>query len=518
MVVTGLGRAVAVVALLWAVAGVSHAQQQDAPRAVTAAGDLQGMTTGDVSAFRGIPYAAPPVGELRWHAPEPAMPWTGVRPAVAFGKACPQDRTASIDQAGDPGPTSEDCLTLNVWTPRAEPGAKRPVMVWIHGGAFVIGAGSQSLYDGAALARRGVVVVTFNYRLGALGFFSHPALDRAGAGGVVNFAMLDQIAALRWVRDNIAAFGGDAGNVTVFGESAGAQSVLALFVSPRARGLFVRGIAQSPYGIPSHTRAKARDTGIAIASAAGLAGAQATPAELRALPADDLVALAAAPRSLAPSLVAGDDVLPRPVLAAFQRGDEAKLPLVVGNNSYDAVVAESFGVEPSKLVERLGAARIVVRSLYPDRDDASVGREVANDLLFSAYSRRIAYLHAARAPTWRYYFSRVADGLHEKLATGVPHGGEIGTVFDLDGSCGCLGAPMTPADRAASARVAGYWTSFARTGKPSAPDAPEWPQDGRARAETMEFGAEPVVRTDFRKRQLNALIGALKVVGAFAPR
>ena len=505
----------------WALACSAAAAIAQTPTTVAVRdGRLEGVAEAGVTVFRGIPFAAAPAGDLRWRAPAAPSPWSGLRTAAAFGKACPQNREVSLDQAGDPGPTSEDCLFLNVWTPRAEPGAKLPVMVWIHGGAFIIGSGSQKLYDGAALARRGVVVVTFNYRLGALGFFSHPALGNEGAGGIVNFALLDQIAALRWVRDNVASFGGDPANVTAFGESAGGQSVLALFTSPMAEGLFARGIAQSPYGIPSHTRQKARAVGVAIATAAGLPGAGSTAAQLRALPADDFNTLAAVPRSLAPSLVAGDAVLPRPVLAAFQRGSEARLPLIVGNNSYDASVAEGFGVQPAKLVERMGAARIVVRRVYPDLgDDAALGREVANDVLFSAYARRIAFLHSARAPTWRYYFGRVAEGARAKLSSGVPHGGEIAAVFDLDDACGCLGAPLTEADRAASHRVADYWTGFARNAIPVADGAPAWPTDGRKRAETLEFGTDAIVpRTDFRKRQLDAAIGALNLIGLLPRR
>lgn len=223
----------------------------------TRAGTVQGVAALDMIVFRGLRYAAAPVGDRSWKAPQALEGWAGLRRADAFGPACPQDRTVSVDQAGDPGPTSEDCLFLNVWTPRADVQTRAPVMVWLHGGAFVIGAGSQSMYDGSALARHGVVVVTLNYRLGPLGFFSHPALDRECARSPANFGLLDQIAALRWVQANIAAFGGDPGNVTVFGESAGAQSMLALFATPRAQGLFARGIAQSPYGVPSPSRDQA---------------------------------------------------------------------------------------------------------------------------------------------------------------------------------------------------------------------------------------------------------------------
>ena len=525
-----MARTACAIALAWVAAmGVCAAKAQgSAPRVTIAAGAVDGVTAGGVSSFRGLPYAAAPIGALRWRAPEPAASWTGVRRATEFGKACPQDRSVSIDQAGDPGPTSEDCLTLNVWTPRADTAAKLPVMVWIHGGAFVIGAGSQSLFDGAALARRGVVVVTFNYRLGTLGFFSHPALDRARANGPVNFGLLDQIAALkwvhaniaalRWVRDNIEAFGGDARNVTIFGESAGAESVLALFASPPAHGLFQRGIAQSPYGLPSHSRQKAQAVGVAVASAVGLGGAGASLAELRAVPADRFVGLKGTGTSLAPSLVVGDAALPESILSTFQRGGEAALPLVIGNNSDEASVAVAFGIDPAVLIKKLGAARIVVKPLYPEvKDESQLGREVVRDVVFTAFVRRIAYLHSARAPTWRYYFSRVPTNQRTTM-TGVPHGGEIAAVFGVDDACGCLAAKVSDDDQAFSKRVGDLWTAFARGAIPESPDAPPWPRDSRSAARTMEFGDGLTVRDDFMKGRLNAFIGALNVLGYFADR
>ena len=500
--------------------GAAHAQGTvgAAARVTTATGEVEGVAANGMTIFRDLPYAAAPVGDLRWHAPEPAAPWTGVRRAVEFGKACPQDRAVSLDQAGDPGPTSEDCLTLNIWTPRADASAKLPVMVWIHGGAFVIGAGSQNVFDGEALAQRGITVVTFNYRLGTLGFFSHPALDAATPGGPVNFGLLDQIAALKWVRDNIGAFGGDAKNVTIFGESAGAQSVLALFASPAAQGLFARGIAQSPYGFPGHTRQKAAAVGVAVASAVGLDGAKATLAELRALPADRFVGLKGAGLSLASALVTGDAALPTPILSSFQRGAEAALPLIIGNNSDEASVISAFGIEPAALVKKLGAARIAIKPLYPDvTDDAQLGREVVRDVGFTAFARRIAYLHSARAPTWRYYFSRVPTNQRATM-TGVPHGGEIPSVFGIDDDCACLGAKVSDADRAFSKQIGGLWTAFARAAIPESPGAPAWPRDGRSAARTMVFDDELVVRDDFMKRRLDAFIGALKLLGALPKR
>jgi para-nitrobenzyl esterase len=508
-------RGVQVLVACTAAAAGAYAQDGSAaadapPRVQTRAGTLEGRALRDVAVFRGIPYAAAPVGALRWRPPQTAAPWSGVRPADAFGKACPQKRELSLDQAGDPGPVDEDCLFLNVWMPRQAADRRLPVMFWIHGGAFVIGAASQPVFDGKAMAARGAVVVTFNYRLGPLGFFSHPALDAAEPGGPANFGLLDQIAALEWVRDNIAAFGGDPGNVTVFGESAGAQSVLALFASPRARGLFHKGIAQSAYGLPSHPRSKARAVGIAIASAAGADGAQATLDELRAVPAAVLTDLSGPALTLAPSLVTGDSVLPQPILATFRQGGEAMLPLIVGSNSDDGSVVAGFGVEPADLVRKMGAARLAVRPFYARGiDDARLGREVARDVVFGVFARRLAYLHATRAPTWRYYFRRLTAG---STQAGVPHGGELESVDGVDDDCRCLAAPLSDADRAIARRIGDYWFAFASSSAPDPAGDVAWPRDGRSQARTMEFGNEFVVRDGFMQRRFDAFIGALKLL------
>jgi len=506
-------------ALAGAVIATANAQSAASPVVVTTSGKVAGIRAGSLAAFKGLPYAAPPVGALRWREPKPVAAWKGVRKADAFGPACMQaPGAAELAGAGAPGPLSEDCLTLNIWTPGPQASARRPVMVWIHGGALVFGSGRQQAYDGGALAARGVVVVTLNYRMGALGFFDHPAL--AGqAGGVVNYGLLDQVAALQWVRDNIAGFGGDPGNVTVFGESAGAQSVLALFASPKARGLFHRGIAQSPYGIPSHTREKARTVSINVASAVGLDGARATAAQLRAVPARRFGAtFKGEDLTLAPGFVAGDAVLPQTILQAFQQGRQAKLPLIVGNNSDEATVATAFGLDPAQIVQRLGAGKILLKPLYPGvTDNAQLGREVVRDLVFTAFARRIAYLHSQSAPTWRYYFSHVQTGLRPP-PPGVGHGGEIVYVMGTGESCNCMPARFSDADRALSGMVGDYWTSFARTGVPSAKGAAAWPRDGARRPQVMEFSRTPTLRANFMRTRLNVMIGALNGIGGYLQR
>ena len=482
----------------------------------TDSGSVEGQAQGGILAFKGLRYAAAPIGELRWRAPQPVAPWQGTQAARAPSAACIQKPELSIAAgAGDPRPIDEDCLFLNVWTPRAGPAARLPVMVWIHGGALVMGSGGLPIYDGAAFAQRGAVLVTLNYRMGALGFFAHPGLAKADPGTPVNFGLLDQIAALQWVQRNIAAFGGDPGNVTIFGQSAGAESVLALFTSPLAKGLFHKGIAQSPYGIPSHTLAKARATAAKVATALQLNGANATAAELRGVPAQAFEKLNGEGLSLAPSFVADDSALPAPILTTFQQGGEARVPLIIGNTSDDGSIAADFGLDPAAIVKRLGAARIVVKSLYPTGiADDQLGRETVRDLVFSAFARRIAYLHTARAPTWRYYYGYVPSGVRGRTP-GVAHGSDVALTMGTLDLCQCLGAPASEQDREASRRIVTLWFNFARSGTPVPGDAASWPRDGQRDSKLLEFGEADAVRADFMKTRVNTFIGTLKLIGSF---
>ena len=475
--------------------------------ATTTSGPVQGLDVNGIDVFRGIPFAAPPVGALRWRKPQPTEKWTTVRQVTATGPSCMQTRGVSLENGGDPGRLDEDCLYLNVFSPRVERTARLPVMVWIHGGALIFGGGGLPIYDGTALARRDVVVVTINYRLGAFGFFAHPGLDRETPGGPVNFGLLDQIAALRWVRSNIEAFGGDPARVTIAGQSAGAQSVLALMASPLAAGMFSGAIAQSPYGIPSHSRSKAKETGIALAVAVGLPGAQASAASLRIISADRLVERGQK-ISLAPSFIVGDQAIPMPFLEAFQKGREHPVPLIIGNNSADASVVESFGVDPAVLVQKMGKARIFIRSLYPGVSDQSqLGREVARDAIFTAFGRRIAYLHSTKAPTWRYYFSHVGPN----TSTGVLHGGEVPFVLGTLEGCQCLGRPVTPLDRKVERRTGDRWAAFVRIHRPAG--EVEWPIDDRQRGQVLEIGDEETARPGFMAPRLKAFIAALNFAG-----
>jgi para-nitrobenzyl esterase len=347
------------ISLLFAGLGVSGCGGSSASTAALPAsrvvavdgGSVRGLRQGSVSIYKGIPFAAPPVGALRWHPPQPVKPWQGVRECVSYAPACPQQNVPGLGHRAR-GPQSEDCLYLNVWTPAHAAGERLPVMVWIHGGGFVCGSGSLPGRQAMSLSTRGhVVLVSINYRLGIFGYFALAALSRESADQVSgNYGLLDQVAALRWVHRNIAAFGGDPRRVTIFGESAGGQSVIALLVSPLSRGLFAGAIAESPrYEDQGIGTWSTRPLGVQVAEdeaiAAGL-GAPAGPGQLTALrglsPARLLKAATPAPRALAavfsepphPSFqpVIDGHVLPDEPWDMLRRGDWARVPVIVGSN------------------------------------------------------------------------------------------------------------------------------------------------------------------------------------------
>lgn len=474
----------------------------------TTNGPVEGVVESGVAAFKGIPYAAPPIGELRWREPQPAPTWETPLKAHTFGPACIQPSNALTEtSAGQVGAQSEDCLTVNVWTASAATNAKRPVMVWIHGGAFVTGASSLPLYDGAAMARRGAVFVSMNYRLGQLGFFNHPALESERPGGPMNFGLLDQIAALQWVQENVSAFGGDIDNVTIFGESAGGQSVLYLLTSPLARGLFHKAIAQSSYGLPDFTRTQAISMGVQIAQGIGLSGAPATLAELRAVPADAFAQLKGVGASTSPVAIAGDEALPKPMREAFEAGESAQAPLIIGSNSDESTVAVAFGLDPASLVENVkGLPNIALRVLYPRAaDDAEIGRELIRDMVFIAPAQHVAVQHARHSPTWRYFFSYVPAGLRAVAPWdyGVPHGGEIAFALNTLDLAPVPPGAVSDADRAFAATVNDYWFEFARTGTPISQSGPVWPAFDPRTDKLLEFNEPITVQTNFLRARLD---------------
>jgi para-nitrobenzyl esterase len=499
---------------------VAQAQNKNEAATVkTRLGQVQGIVENGIAAFKGIPYAAPPIGNMRWREPKPAAPWSGLRQANAYSAACIQVPGLSAENGGDPGRLSEDCLYLNIWTPRADHLAKLPVIVWIHGGAYVFGAGGLPVYDGQPMAKKGAVFVSVNYRLAQLGFFAHPALEKENPGGVTNFGLLDQITALKWVQANIAAFGGDPGNVTIMGQSAGGKSVLALYASPLARGLFHKGVAMSSYVVPDTTRAKALEVGTKVADALGLNGAKATAAELRAVPAERFGPIKGQGLSNAPVPIRGDKVLPQSIESTFAAGREAAVPLIVGNTSNDSSVVAAFGIDAGEVLKRLGAAGFLVKVLYPGvKDDADLARQVARDLVFTMPVRAIADRHAKRAPTWRYYFDYVTVKQRPDFANGVGHGAEIPYFLDTGDIFEGTRAIFTDADRALARRASDYLFAFARDGRPSAPGAPPWPSDTRVRDRTMVFSGNVEVERRFMRARLNVMIGASKIAGRLLAR
>jgi len=452
--------------------------------------------------FKGVPYAAAPVGPLRWATPRPTPKWRGDRAATAFGAICPQQLNAngSPNEGGASGVTNEDCLFLNIWAPRGA--AKTPVMVWLHGGGNTTGAGSLGAYDGSAFVRDGVILVTLNYRLGALGFFAHPALTRAAKPGepLVSYGIMDQIAALQWVRRNIAAFGGDAENVTLFGESAGGVDTLAIMSAPAARGLFAKAIVESGLGwAPPAPLARAEAQGAALAVKAG-APANATVDQLRALPVSALAALALP----GGGLTTDGRLFSESPTQAFANGHVAGVPLIIGTNDYEASLMRTLKI-PSAAV--LAMAPAALKALYADApNDEMRAARMFTDSLMGAPARWVAG-QGSGAPVWLYHFAYVPETVRA-ARPGAGHASEIPFVFESWDHLGALaeGVTPTPADWTVTHRVHACWVVFARTGKPACEGVPDWPAYTAANDTLLDFDADGAAkpRADFRKAQYDA--------------
>jgi len=481
-------------------------------------GLVSGVAESGVVAWKGIPYAAPPVGDLRWRAPQAVTPWTGVRAADAYGHDCMQLPFPS-DAAPLGTPPDEDCLYLNVWAPEKQASAKLPVMVWIHGGGFVNGGASPAVYDGSRFARRGVVLVSFNHRLGRFGFFAHPALSAESPKGPLgNYGYLDQIAALRWVQKNVAAFGGDPGNVTVFGESAGGGSVHTLMVSPLARGLFQKAIVESGGGraggiMTPRTLKEAEAVGVAFAKSAGIAGEDAAAlAALRKLNAPDLVrglnmaTMGQQRETYAGPMIDGQVVAEEPE-TAFHAGRQVRIPYLVGANNRE------FGFMPlppqaiEGMLARFGAGKDEVVAAYdPEKTGnmGEVGIGVMSDGAMVEPARLLARLaSAAGQPTFLYRFSYVASSIR-KDAKGALHATEIPFVFETVRAK--YGDATTPEDEAIAAAMNAYWVSFARSGDPNGEGRPRWPAYAEKDDVLMDFAiAGPAAKPDPRKARLDLI-------------
>jgi len=463
-----------------------------ADRVRTDRGVVKGTTRADskIRIFKGIPFAAPPVGALRWKAPQPAPSWTGERKAVEFGPRCMQGRVFDDMVFRDQGP-SEDCLYLNVWTPATSANAKLPVMVWIYGGGFAAGAASEPRQDGENLTKKGVGVVSMNYRLGVFGFFSHPELAReSGHDSSGNYGLLDQVAALEWVHKNIASFGGDPGKVTIFGESAGSFSVSALMASPLAQGLFQRAIGESGAFFGSTLALKPHtDTEEADGKFADALGTRSL-AELRAKPADALLeaALKQGIVRFAPNI--DGYFLREDAATTYAGGRQSHIPLLAGWNADEGSFRAFFGKEEAtahnfaeQARARFGKEAETFLKLYPAETDDQAKRS-AQDLSgdqFIAYSTwKWIETHAAssKSPVFRYEFddappvpasANATDGA--SITPGAYHSAEIEFVFEVLPS---KNLPWRPEDTKLSDLMSTYWSNFAKTGDPNGPGLPKW--------------------------------------------
>lgn len=458
--------------------------------AVVDAGQLKPLSAKGVLAFKGIPYAAPPVGAMRWKAPVKPAKWEGVRDATQYGAICMQ-KMPNPDNGIGQYPASEDCLTLNVFTQDLARNAKRPVMVWIHGGGFVNGSGSAELYDGSQLAKRGVVVVTINYRLGRFGSFAHPLLTREAAGGpVANYGMLDMVASLEWVKRNIAAFGGNAGNVTIFGESAGGMAVQKLMTSPNARGLFHKAMVQSGAGrentlyldkLNARGLPSAESDGEAFVKSLGATAASA--ADLRAISADAIIAAGDPSTFAGGGPIIDGKIIPMTVVEAFNAGKEAQVPYLVGYNS--AEFPSKLEDVDGSLTRTLGAKSADlpnVTSTYPDRE--TMAAQIVGDIIFGEPARYLAGLHAAHGqPTFLYRFDVISPSVAGRWK-GTAHAQERQYVFD---TLHTSPFPTDDNDKVQAQHAVTYWTNFAKTGDPNGGSEPAWPRYSSARDELLEF-------------------------------
>lgn len=485
-------RSAAIASLCLAVTAAAGAPG-DAARVGIRQGMLQGMAdpAGKVVAFKGIPYAKPPTGALRWRPPAPAPGWQGVRDARSFGHAClqpPQSPTGLY--SGGMVATSEDCLTLNVWAPAGA--RKLPVMVWIHGGALSGGSSSEPLYDGAKLARQGIVLVSINYRLGLLGYLAHPALSAESPRHLSgNYGLLDQIEALRWVRANIAAFGGDPGRVTIAGESAGGLSAIALLASPAARGLFARAIVQSGY-MPSYRALHAETRGLPSAEAAGTALAKAAGAsDAAALRAADPAVLfkAGLATGWQPEPVIDGTLLKRQLADTFARGEQAKVPVLAGFNEGEIRsllflmprAPDSQAAYVADVRRRFGAAADAYLAVYPGADPrADVMASVRDGLYGWAAQYLVRQQAAAGQPAYLYFFRHSTPAQRARDLAAF-HASELPYIFGQVGPSATLGPnwprpPLTESEARLSDAMMRYWVSFVRAGVPAAPGAVPWPR------------------------------------------
>jgi para-nitrobenzyl esterase len=488
---------------------LTHVAAAQEPRVVTVTGGkIRGAALKDGGAvFKGVPFAASPVGDLRWREPMPVRQWTGVREATNFGARCMQ---------GGAG-VSEDCLYLNVWTPEWPSKSRKPVMLWIHGGGNFAGSSSEAIFDGESLARHGVVLVSANYRLGIFGFYEHPELtaeSRHHTSG--NYGLMDQVEAMKWVQQNIASFGGDPRNVTIFGESAGSLDINVLMTSPLAKGLYARLIGESGPVVAPPALAEGVKKGLSVAASLNAGSLKA----MRALPADDLQKATGQGLSfLGPLLgvVVDGWVVPKPPFDVFEAGQEHRTGLLLGTNAREltrpffpvAGLGEGIAAQYGPLTDRATKAYGLKDSKEsaPDPVYGATMAQWATDSQFrcGTVAQLIWHSRAGNA-SYQYQFSRVAPG---RESVGAAHGSELPYVFGtlLAAGHGASQSNYDATDAAVSSQMEQYWTNFAKSGNPNGGSLPQWPKFDAAARAYMDLTANgPVAREGLRREACDVFI------------
>lgn len=519
---------VAAISILLSGGSTAHGVPELTSDVAVTGGVIKGTTSErdqSVQVYRGIPYAAAPIGDLRWKAPQPLGSWEGIREATAFSDACMQPvSTGGFYSSGEIS-MDEDCLYLNVWSAAVEADEKRPVMVWIHGGSLRTGRGSTTTYNGASLADQGVVLVTINYRLGPLGFLAHPGLSAESPDGISgNYGVLDQIAALQWVQDNIASFGGDPDNVTIFGESAGSWSVCYLVATPLAKGTFHKAIAESGGCFRPHAHLdvaapgtggfrgppqSAHDGGLAFAESLSVTGdgAEAVQA-LRALSADEILAI----RFRGSRAIVDGKVFPKTMYDIFAADEQNDVAVIVGSNADEGTTlmrgipeVDAAGYEAA-VRERGGKYADALLKAYADDAAISLKRaqqQMGSDTGFAWEMRTWARLsEQSGKPTWLYMFTQAPPLDDGTRGFGAYHAAEIIYAFDnLD----TRDVNWDDTDVAVAAAMSGFWTNFAKTGNPNGPGLPEWPGFQTESDLALEIGPEIFVIANLRKEKLDII-------------